>query len=94
MIYRNSPNEWTKWISWAEFCYNTSWHSTIKTAPFEVVYNRERRLLWDYLPSTIWVEAGGQELTQRDQNLRELREHIKHTQDCMTKVSRWEAQKA
>lgn len=68
-------------------CYNTSWHSTIKTTPFKVVYNRERLLLRDYLPSTIWVEAVGQELTQRDQKLRELKEHIKYTQECMTKIS-------
>lgn len=24
------PKQWVKWLSWAEFCYNTSWHSTIQ----------------------------------------------------------------
>ena len=32
------PKEWLKWLPWAEFCYNTSWHSVIKKTPFEVVY--------------------------------------------------------
>ena len=34
-----NPKVWLKWLTWAEYCYYTSWPSTIRT-PFEVVYGR------------------------------------------------------
>ncbi|KAL4196097.1 hypothetical protein AMTRI_Chr04g181630 [Amborella trichopoda] len=33
-------SEVSKWLSWAEYCYNTSWYSTIKKEPFEAVSGR------------------------------------------------------
>ena len=35
------PKAWLKWLSWAEFCYNTSWHFVIKNIVFKVVYSRD-----------------------------------------------------
>lgn len=29
------PMEWSKWLAWAEYCYNTSWHSAIKSTPLK-----------------------------------------------------------
>lgn len=46
------PRRWVQWISWAEYCYNTRYHSALKTTPFEVVYGCPPRLL-NYCPSTI-----------------------------------------
>lgn len=34
------PKHWSKWLSWAEFCYNTGFHTAAGTTPFEVVYGR------------------------------------------------------
>jgi hypothetical protein len=34
------PRSWLRWLPWAEFCYNTSLQSALKTTPFEVVYGR------------------------------------------------------
>lgn len=31
---------WPQWLAWAEFCYNSSYHSAIQATPFEVVYGR------------------------------------------------------
>lgn len=32
------PKKWTIWLPWAEWCYNTSYHSSSKFTPFELVY--------------------------------------------------------
>jgi transposase InsO family protein len=38
------PRAWADWLSWAEYCYNTSFHSVLRTTPFQVVYG------WPSLP--------------------------------------------
>jgi hypothetical protein len=32
------PKSWLCWLPWVEFCYNTSYQTTLKETPFEVVY--------------------------------------------------------
>lgn len=32
------PKKWLSWLAWAEFCYNTGFHSSLRATPFEVVY--------------------------------------------------------
>jgi hypothetical protein len=31
---------WVDWLSWVEYCYNTSFHMALRATPFEVVYGR------------------------------------------------------
>lgn len=74
------PKQWVKWLSWEEFCYNTSWHSTIKQTPFEVVYGREPPSFLAYIPGTAKVAAVEEELIRRDQVLEDLKENLKAAQ--------------
>jgi hypothetical protein len=39
-ITGDRPRAWVDWLSWAEYCYNTSFHSALRATPFEVVYGR------------------------------------------------------
>ena len=32
------PKQWSKWLPWAEWSYNTSYHTATKLTPYEVVY--------------------------------------------------------
>jgi hypothetical protein len=32
------PRSWLQWLPWAEFCYNSSYQSSLRTTPFQVVY--------------------------------------------------------
>ena len=79
------PKQWVKWLSWAEFCYNTSWHSTIRRTPFEVVYGREPPSLLAYVPGTARVAAVEEELIRGDEVLKELKQNLKAAQEQMKK---------
>jgi hypothetical protein len=39
------PTHWVKWLPLAEYWYNTSFHSSLGTTPFEVLYGRTPRTL-------------------------------------------------
>ena len=80
------PKQWVRWLCWAEYYYNTSWHSAIKRTPFEVVYGREPRSLLAYVPRTAKVVAVEDELLQRDVVLKGLKENIKLAQVQMKKT--------
>lgn len=44
--------DWYKWISWAQYCYITSWHTAIKITPFYSIFGRESPPLLSYVPGT------------------------------------------
>jgi hypothetical protein len=35
------PRQWLRWLPWAEYCFNTSFQTSLKTTPFKVVYGRD-----------------------------------------------------
>ena len=51
------PRAWVDWLSWAEYCYNTSFHTALRATPFEVVYGRRPPPLLPYSPGTARTEA-------------------------------------
>lgn len=51
------PKKWAFWLSWAEWNYNTSYHSAIKMTSFEVVYGYVPPLLPAYESGTTKVES-------------------------------------
>ncbi|KAH9680855.1 hypothetical protein KPL71_026714 [Citrus sinensis] len=77
------PNEWVHWISWAEFCYNTSPHTSTRKTPFEVLYGGAAPNLLTYVPGTARVEAVDQTLQARDRVMRELRTQLQQAQERM-----------
>lgn len=36
----DGPRYWLEWLPWVEYCYNTLFHSALRTTPFTVVYGR------------------------------------------------------
>lgn len=44
------PHLWADWLCWAEYHYNTSYHSTIRMTPYEAVYGRPPLSLLSYIP--------------------------------------------
>jgi hypothetical protein len=39
------PTQWKKWLTLAEFWYNTSFHTSLNSTPFEVLYGQKPRHL-------------------------------------------------
>jgi hypothetical protein len=64
---------WVDWLSWAEYCYNTSFHTALRTTPFEVVYGRPPPPFLPYSPATARTDAADTLLRNRDDILTEVR---------------------
>ena len=43
------PRSWLEWLPWVEYCYNSSYHSALRTMPFDVVYGRPSPALLPYV---------------------------------------------
>jgi hypothetical protein len=82
----DKPKDWVKWLSWAEYTYNTSYHSSTGKTPFEVVYGRLPPTLLSYIPRTAKVEAVEHALLQRDQLLKEVRFKLQLAQNRMKQI--------
>jgi hypothetical protein len=39
-VTSDHPRAWVDWLPWVEYCYNTSFHTTLRATPFEVAYGR------------------------------------------------------
>ena len=40
------PKEWEKWISWAEYWYNTTYQRSLGVTPFQAVYGKRHQHLF------------------------------------------------
>lgn len=67
----SEPKDWANWLSWAEFCHNTSSHSAIKTTSFEVVY------MLTYVSQYCSGWISGSRIKNRDSLPRKLKHNLK-----------------
>nr|GEX26368.1 Ty3/gypsy retrotransposon protein [Tanacetum cinerariifolium] len=77
------PKEWTKWLALAEYWYNTNFHTSIGTTPFEVVYCQTPPIHLPYLSSESKVDSVDKTLLAREQVIEMLKFHLKRTKDRM-----------
>jgi hypothetical protein len=62
----DGPRTWLRWLPWAEYCYNTSYQTALKTTPFQVVYVRFPPTLITYTAGSAKVQAVDRQLIDRD----------------------------
>jgi hypothetical protein len=74
------PRAWVDWLSWAEYCYNTSFHTALRATPFEVVYGRSPPPILPYKPGTARTKDADALLRSRDDMLAEVRQRLLQAQ--------------
>lgn len=79
----DEPRKWLTWLPWIEYCYNTSYHTSLKDTPFRMVYGREPPRLLDYTTGSSKVEAVDVALEERDEFLASARERLLNAQNRM-----------
>ncbi|KAA0039716.1 ty3-gypsy retrotransposon protein [Cucumis melo var. makuwa] len=71
------PREWSQWLHWAEYWYNTTYHGSIGISPFQAVYGRLPPPLIQYGDMETPNSTLDQQLRDRDIILRALKEHLR-----------------
>ncbi|GJT88273.1 reverse transcriptase, partial [Tanacetum coccineum] len=77
------PKEWVKWVSLAEYWYNTNFHSFAHTTPFEIVYGQPPNLHLPYIAGTSSIEEVDRTMQAREQPISMLQFHLKRSQERM-----------
>ena len=75
------PRSWLQWLPWAEYCYNTSFHSSLRTTPFEVVYGRPQPPLLPYTAGTTRTDKVDKLLCDRDAFLADVHDPLLQAQE-------------
>nr|XP_048331247.1 uncharacterized protein LOC107420205 [Ziziphus jujuba var. spinosa] len=68
----DNPNQWSQFLGWAEYHYNTSHHSAIGMTPFQAVYGRFPHTIPTYVRGATSVQAVKADLLNRDSILNSL----------------------
>jgi hypothetical protein len=77
------PREWLKWLPWPLFCYNTSFQTTLRCSPFNVVYGREPPALLPYHLGTSQMAVVDKQLQTRDEFLADIHDRLIQSQVTM-----------
>lgn len=84
----DKPKQWTRRLAWAEYWYNTSYHTAAQTTPFKILYVRDPPHLMYYGQGSTPVSQVDQYLEERDRILDELKRHLSKAQQIMKKTGR------
>jgi len=75
------PRDWLDWLPWAEFSYNSAYHTALQTSPFQVVYGRSPPDLLPYTPGQARTEAVDTLFANREEFLEEVRARLLQAQE-------------
>jgi hypothetical protein len=79
----DKPQQWVDWLPLAEFWFNTNYHTSTHTSPFEALYGYPPPTLMEYIPGTTKVEAVEDHLSQRQQAISLLKTNLAAAQERM-----------
>ncbi|KAJ4801510.1 polyprotein [Rhynchospora pubera] len=81
----NQVKNWVRWLPLAELWYNTNYHTSLKTTPFQALYGYAPPQLPLGSPPKSTIEAVNEMMKERHQWIVELKEQLKKSQDRMKK---------
>jgi len=79
-ITGDRPRAWLDWLPWAEYVYNTAYHSALCATPFQVVYGRAPPTLLPYKPSAARTATVDTLLQDRDEFIADVRDRLLQAQ--------------
>lgn len=79
------PRQWLKWIPLAEYWYNTSFHSSLRRTPFEVLYGQPPRHFGLSTSSASLVPDVDTLLSERATMMESIKQHLHRAQQRMKK---------
>lgn len=81
-----TPKQWSKWIPWVEFSYNTLFHTALRLIPFEVLYGCPPPQILRYEQGFSAVSEVDTLLCEHDAMLSTLKAELNRAQQRMTKA--------
>jgi hypothetical protein len=80
---QSCPSKWASWLSVAEFWYNTCFHSSLGSSPFEVLYGRSPRHFGLSVDDSVAHTDLNSWLNQRELMLRVVKNNLQRAQQRM-----------
>ena len=77
------PKSWAKWLSLAEWWYNSTYHSAINLTPFEALYGYSPPIHLPYLAGSSTVHQVDLQLQEREEMMQLLKYHLHRAQERM-----------
>ncbi|GJU01294.1 retrotransposable element Tf2 [Tanacetum coccineum] len=75
------PKEWSKWLSLAEWWYNTNYHTALNTTPYEILYGQTPPIYIPYVSGESRVDTVDNTLSAREEVNQALRFRLKRLQE-------------
>ncbi|KAJ4783151.1 polyprotein [Rhynchospora pubera] len=86
MVY-NQQKQWHKWLPLAEWWYNTNFHTSIQTTPFQALYGYPPPQFPMGAPPRSDVQSVNEVIKEKHQVLLELQQQLKKAQERMKRFS-------
>ncbi|CAL0299520.1 unnamed protein product [Lupinus luteus] len=83
----DAPQHWLRWLPLAEWWYNTTFHTSINSTPYEIVYGQPPPAYLPYLPGESKIELVDRSLSKRDAMLKLLKFHLRRAQQRMKQIA-------
>lgn len=77
----DQPHSWAQRLHWAKYLYNTNSIESFRVIPLKVVCGQSTWVINHFLPCEVKIEVGHWDLTDRDEDARQLKYHLYHTQE-------------
>ncbi|GMI67905.1 hypothetical protein HRI_000459800 [Hibiscus trionum] len=77
------PKDWSEWLHLVEWWYNTTFHSAIRTTPYQALYGQPPPIHLPYIAGESLVEAVDRSLQAREAAIKMLKFHLQRAQDRM-----------
>jgi hypothetical protein len=81
----DNPKGWSNCLTMAKYCYNTSYHSSLKSNPFEATYGYPPPSLTDYIPGSTKNQAAEEHLQHRTEQIAEIKHNLSQAQERQKK---------